>query len=48
MTYRIHIFSEREECVYIYNYDDVETTIKIDMDFPERDENVMFSIYERF
>ena len=36
-----------EKLEFINNYDDVETNIKIDMDFPERNENVMFSIYEK-
>ncbi len=31
---------------FINNYH-VETNIKIDMDFPERNENVMFSICEK-
>ena len=34
-----------EKLEFINNYDDVETNIKIDMDF--RNENVMFSIYEK-
>ena len=37
-----------EKLEFINNYDDVETNIKIDMDFPERNENVMFTIYESF
>jgi hypothetical protein len=36
---------EKQE--FINNYDNVETNIKIDMDFPERNEDVMFSIYEK-
>jgi hypothetical protein len=30
---------------FINNYDNIETNIKIDRDFPERNENVIFSIY---
>jgi hypothetical protein len=40
-------YNDFEKQEFIKNHDDVETNIKIDMDFPERNENVMFSIYEK-
>jgi len=33
--------------VFINNFDDIETNIKIDMDFPERDDNIINDIYEK-
>ncbi len=35
-----------EKHEFINNYDNADTNIKIDMDFPERNENIMFSISE--
>ena len=36
-----------EKKEFINNFDNVDTNIKIDMDFPERNETIMFSIYEK-
>jgi hypothetical protein len=42
-----HGYYDFEKQEFINNYDNVDTNIKSDMDFPERNENVMLSIYEK-
>jgi len=36
-----------EKLEFIDNFDNIDTNIKIDMNFPERNETVMFNIYEK-